>query len=384
MQASKAASSDVCSRVMSFDGSGATQHFVTLTIDPSVPAAEAARALCAEASELVAGLGIQPLQEKLYGRDELRSQVLAERASQLQERGLEVTPATYLDGRPAAGGNLAGLQLWGVSPRQESRQQVETLSDTGGPIRCWSGPDFRLLALSQLTGEDGGGSNGVDEQAARMFTAARAQLRACGTDYPGVVRTWIYLKRILDWYGEFNRVRTAYYQQWLPAEAEGTRVLPASTGIQGHSGSEECLMELLAAGGPGVKARPVLASARQASPLCYGVSFSRAMALEVDGLTALFVSGTASLDLQGRVLHRDLPEQQYVESMLGLASILESQGGSLEDVCSATLFCKNADVYRSCLEVSRLLQLPELPVVPVLADVCRPDLLVELEAVAIL
>ncbi len=217
-----------------------------------------------------------------------------------------------------------------------------------------------------------------------MFTAARAQLRACGTDYPSVARTWIYLKRVLDWYGEFNRVRTAYYQQWLPAEAEGTRVLPASTGIQGHSGSEECLMELLAAGGPGVKVRPVLASSRQTSPLCYGVSFSRAMALEVDGLTALFVSGTASLDLRGRVLHRDLPEQQYVESMLGLASILESQGGSLEDVCSATLFCKNADVYSACLEVSRLLQLPELPVVPVLADVCRPDLLVELEAVAIL
>jgi enamine deaminase RidA (YjgF/YER057c/UK114 family) len=212
-------------------------------------------------------------------------------------------------------------------------------------------------------------------------------VQECGVEYSHVVRTWIYLRRILDWYGEFNRLRTARYDDWLPAGRDGSRTFPASTGIQGHSGTEECLMELLAldaAEGSQVKARPVLASGRQGNPLGYGVSFSRAMALELDGLTTLFVSGTASLDRQGCTLHRDQPEQQYLESLLGLAAVLESQGGSLDDVCSATLFCKNADVYRSCLEVSKLLQLPELPVVPVLADVCRADLLLELEAVAVL
>jgi len=47
------------------------------------------------------------------------------------------------------------------------------------------------------------------------------------------------------------------------------------------------------------------------------------------------------------------------------------------------LFCKNEGVLEQYCQVTRLLQLGDFPVIPVVADVCRPELLVEIEAVAV-
>jgi enamine deaminase RidA (YjgF/YER057c/UK114 family) len=209
-------------------------------------------------------------------------------------------------------------------------------------------------------------------------------LKAHGLEYRNVVRTWIYLARLLEWYGDFNRVRTAHYQ---PAGlgVPGGAAFPASTGIQGRFADEECLMDVLAFATDGTgkaSAIPINHSPRQDQSFNYGSAFSRGMTLAVEGRRTVHISGTASINAAGASIHVGDAELQSLETLMCIAAILEEQGGSLENITSATLFCKNREAWEAWTRVSRLLKIPAFPKVCVVADVCRHDLLVEMEAVA--
>jgi len=255
-----------------------------------------------------------------------------------------------------------------------------------GPGRLWTGRGFRMLHLPSVRGlKPGGGLAGdAPAQADQMFTDAGLALRAHGMDYRNVRRTWIYLARLLEWYGEFNRVRNAHYQK-AGFGKEGGAAFPASTGIQGRSGDEECLMDVLAmdAEGPAYAAAlPICRSPRQDASFNYGSAFSRGMAFEIEGRRTVHISGTASINAAGESVHGGNAELQSLETMMCIAAILEEQGGGLANITSATLFCKSRDAWEAWDRVSRLLKVPAFPKICVLGDICRHDLLVELEAVA--
>ena len=106
------------------------------------------------------------------------------------------------------------------------------------------------------------------------------------------------------------------------------------------------------------------------------------MAFEIEGRRTVHISGTASINPAGDSIHVGDAELQSLETLLCIAAILEEQGGSLANITSATLFCKNRDAWEAWKRVSRQLQIPAFPKICVLADVCRHDLLVEMEVVA--
>jgi len=370
-----------------------TEHYLTSTATaPSDATVEAAGAHFARVAATLAEGGVQVIQEKVYGSSQAREDVLAIRARELERCGLDPSPAvTYVECRPACGGELAGVQVWGVAPRERGRRVVETVAADGAPPgRRWSGPGFRLLYMPDFGGRapDGTLSPTVTEQAQQMFTTAGEALKAHGLSYPQVVRTWIYLPRILDWYGEFNRVRNLHYAaEGLDGDTPGA-VFPASTGIQGGGRGRECFMDVLALERERdrdgtVRVEPLRRSARQDKACDYGSAFSRGMSLEIEGRQTIFVSGTASINSAGDTVHCGNREAQCLETLLSIAALLEERGSGLRDISSATLFCKDVEVYRAFESVTRLLGVPPFPKVAVLADVCRPDLLVEIEAVAL-
>lgn len=244
---------------------------------------------------------------------------------------------------------------------------------------------LHLPAVSGTT-PNGGLAAGAPAQAARMFDNAAAALDAQGFSYAQVVRTWIYVARLLEWYGDFNRVRTAFYRQ-VGFGVEGGSAFPASTGIMGHGGAEECQMDVLAVRAEqpgGIVARPIVRSPRQDASFHYGSAFSRGMALTIEGRRTVHISGTASINPAGASTHLGDAEHQSMETLMSIAAILEEQGGSLRDIVSATLFCKNREAWEGWERATRLVGVPALPKVCVLADVCRSDLLVEMEAVAVI
>lgn len=344
----------------------------------------------ANAAAIAVHKGIQIIQEKVYGRLGVKDQVLAAREQEYRKAGLEAPPGVmWLEGTPLSNTGFCGLQIWGIAPKASHNTTVATVGGIGGaPARLWTGPGYRMLYVPSVHGQrrDGSLPESAEAQAALMFDNADSVLRSAGFKYSQVVRTWIYLPRVLDWYGEFNRVRTDFYAKAGFGRDPGKSPFPASTGIQARAiPGGECSMDVLAldtADPATADAQPILTTMRQGPAFGYGSAFSRGMSLMLEGRKTVFVSGTASIDAQGNTLYPENAEMQCVETLVNVAALLEGQGGSLRHIATATLFCKTKEVFAAYRNVTRWLQIPEIPTVCMQADVCRADLLVEIEAVA--
>ncbi len=364
-----------------------TEFHLTATTEGAAPAWLAAQNLFAQLAPLLAERGIQPMQEKLYGRARVREDVLKQREAAYRSFGLDRTmPVTWVEGLPLEQHDFVGVQIWGIRARNGETCVKTVENPVTGRARLWEGPGFRMLHLPYVRGTTGSGelARGPIAQAGQMFTNVGTALAANGFRYPQVVRTWIYVSRLLEWYGDLNRVRTAHYRQ-VGLGVDGGPAFPASTGIQGRCDGDECLVDVLALDSSGpdfAAALPIRCSPRQDSSFNYGSAFSRGVALEIEGRRTVHVSGTASINTAGASTHVGDAEVQSLETLMSIAAILEQQGGTLRNITSATLFCKDRASWEAWNRVTALLQIPDFPKICVLADVCRHDLLVEMEAVA--
>ncbi len=362
-----------------------TEYHVTATIDGVMPADEAADSLFTRVAAVLREKGIQTMQEKIYGLVAVRDEVLRHRERIYRERGLDGTlPATWIEGTPLDDNELVGVQIWGIAPHGGAEAVVTVEDPVNGRARLWTAPGFRMLHLPAV--QPTHTSVPPAEQARQMFVNAGFGLQSHGFRYRDVVRTWIYCADLLDWYGDLNRVRTPIYRD-AGLGTPGGAPFPASTGIMGRTGDEACLFDVLALDVTDPKvaqAIPIHRSPRQDQSFNYGSAFSRGMILDLEGRKTVHISGTASINPAGESVHIDDPELQSLETLMCIAAILQEYGGTLRNITSATLFCKTRAAWEAWERVSRLLQIPDFPKVCVLADVCRHDLLVEMEVVATL
>ena len=332
---------------------------------------------------------IQPIQEKFYGRREVREDVLRHREDAYRRQGLDTdVPVTWIEGIPLEGSDFVGLQIWGIASHGGEICVRTVENPVTGRGRAWSGRGFEILHLPAVRGTLPNGKLPVGHtaQAKQMFTNAGLGLKAHGMAYTDVARTWIYVSRLLEWYGELNRVRNAIYAPAGLGARDGV-AFPASTGIQGRMADEECLVDVLAlkrSATASVVAEPIRCSPRQDQSFNYGSAFSRGMTFDIEGKKTVHISGTASINTAGASTHIGDAEGQSLETLMSIAAILEAQGGSLHHITSATLFCKDHASWEAWKRVTRLLQVPDFPLVCVLADVCRDDLLVEMESVSVI
>jgi enamine deaminase RidA (YjgF/YER057c/UK114 family) len=247
-------------------------------------------------------------------------------------------------------------------------------------------PAWRWLWLSCVDGRDEQGllGSGRDEQARRMFARARAALEALGFHYRHVVRTWIALRAILDWYGAFNVVRSSFHAEQGIGLAGTGAMAPASTGVEGASDGEHCVMDLLAVEprSPECSVELIATSGVQGDARAYGSSFSRAARLQGSAGELLLVSGTASIGLDGQSLHSGDADAQARHTLRAVGALLEAEGASPADIVSGTLYVTDPAVLAPFKRAAAALRAPSLPVVSVLADLCRRELAVELDAIA--
>ncbi|ACB75503.1 Rid family hydrolase [Opitutus terrae] len=365
-----------------------TEYHLTATINGTMSVALAADQAFNDVAAVLAQKSIQPIQEKIYGYARVREQVLQRREAAYRAHGIDRSmPATWIQGTPLNGCEFVGLQIWGIVAHNGEACVTTVENPVTGRGRLWSGAGFRLLHLAGVRGTtpDGVLAAGHCAQAEAMFNNLGAGLAAHDFHYNQVVRTWIYVRRLLEWYSDLNRIRTSKYTS-VGLGVSGGPAHPASTGIQCFSDDEECIVDALAldTDGRSMVATPIRKSPRQDSSFNYGSAFSRGMTLAIEGRKIVHISGTASINSAGASTHVGDAECQSLETLMSIAAILEEQGGSLKNITSATLFCKDRAAWEAWERVTRLLQIPALPKVCVIADVCRHDLLVEMEAVAVI
>ena len=339
--------------------------------------------------------GMQILHERVFGSLDACPSVLHARKTALTASGRDCeTPVTYVEGQPTWGDGFAGASVMAVRPT--GAEGLATVRDAGGRVcgRSWKTHGATFTVLQSLHGNTNG-KHGADSravQAGRMFDVAEQLLERQGTDYRSVARTWLYVSDILAWYSEFNRVRSGKYERFglMPESgARGARaiLLPASTGIEGNAATGAAVtMDLLATVlGPdsGIRVKQ-MSNPRQKDAFTYGSAFSRGAVILTPDATWVSFSGTAAIDEAGRSCFPGDFRAQMNMTLDVVEALIAQEGAGLADICNATLFLKSARFAAECHQVLQERGLGGLPGVPVVADVCRDELLFEMDGMAAL
>ena len=219
------------------------------------------------------------------------------------------------------------------------------------------------------------------DQAYSAFEGVERALAAFGMDFSHVVRTWLYADRILEWYDDLNNARDRFFR----SRGVYGRYVPASTGI-GWSGGSPARIVLGAFAAqpksPGSVVVEALPSPLQCPAMEYGSSFSRAAEVRTPGWRRVIVSGTASISPGSHgVAHVGDVAGQIDCAMRAVAAIYESRGMTFGDVTGALVYLKD-EACRAHWE-RWLAAHPEYPAAharAIVADVCRPDWLFEMES----
>ncbi len=120
----------------------------------------------------------------------------------------------------------------------------------------------------------------------------------------------------------------------------------------------------------------------------YGSAFSRGMRVELGKFVVLFISGTASIDDQGRTLYTGDLRAQTQRTFENITALLASEGATWKDVVRTTCYLRDIerDYQAFNEERSAFYKAQGLNPVPastgIQAILCRPDLLIEIEAIA--
>jgi enamine deaminase RidA (YjgF/YER057c/UK114 family) len=281
-------------------------------------------------------------------------------------------PVTWVEGAPCYGGAISGIQISALTSGSVQRIQIGrhsfgSIFEEDGARHCQLGglgPKTSAFARGDQT-----------KQTLEQLEEALAQ---GGFSLADTIRTWFYLDRILSWYDEFNRARTEVYKNLKFR----TGSLPASTGI----GARNCFGAALTVAARAMQPLNAHACALEAaSPLqcpapAYGSSFSRAMEITTPGARQLLVSGTASIAPGGETLWQNNIYQQVDLTMNVVKAILDARGYSFVDMTRAIAYFKHPAHSEIFANWCRANALSSLPIVSTHSDICRDDLLFELEA----
>lgn len=144
-------------------------------------------------------------------------------------------------------------------------------------------------------------------------------------------------------------------------------------------------------------ARPVVRKQAMCAPSVlneapdYGSAFSRGLRVDLPGgVTQLLISGTASVGENGETLHPGDFRAQLWRTYRNITRLLESEGATWVDIVRTTCYIRDierdyADFNYVRNEFFRALGLDPFPAsTAIQARICRSDLLVEIEALAIL
>jgi enamine deaminase RidA (YjgF/YER057c/UK114 family) len=214
-----------------------------------------------------------------------------------------------------------------------------------------------------------------------VFENIERILNQAGMSFRNVVRTWLFLDSLLDWYGDFNTVRTDFFRR--NGVLDG--LVPASTGIGAGNPSGAALLAGAVAIRPkhaGVQITAV-DSPLQCSAMNYNSSFSRAVELGLSDQRRLMISGTAGIAPDGASAHRGDVKAQLGLTMGVVQAILHSRGMNWESAVRAIAYFTRHEDRPLLAEYLCAHGISHLPVVCAHADVCRHDLLFEIELDAV-
>jgi 2-iminobutanoate/2-iminopropanoate deaminase len=120
----------------------------------------------------------------------------------------------------------------------------------------------------------------------------------------------------------------------------------------------------------------------------YGSAFSRGMRIDLNGVTILLISGTASIDEHGRTVHVGDFRAQLQRTFENIGKLLAAEGATWHDIVRTTCYLRDIERDYQVFNDERTAFYKQQGLDPLPAStgiqaiLCRPDLLIEIEAIA--
>lgn len=267
------------------------------------------------------------------------------------------------------------------------------------------GEGFRLIVTASLTCPDGTS----EEQTRSIFGAYATLLQGHGLTLEGnCVRTWLFCDDIDHQYAGLVKARREYFAACgltpqthfiastgiagRPAGAVSVPRTAAGAGTPSFAETREyapsglpapaAIVQMDALAVEGAFTQRYLYARTHLSPTYdYGVTFERGVRLDASGHHATLISGTASIDHKGNILHEGDVAAQTRRMWENVEALLDEAGDAWSDVRMMLVYLRNRE---DAALVKPLFdeRFPDTPKVFLHAPVCRPGWLVEMECIA--
>ena len=305
--------------------------------------------------------GAQYILKRYFLSDSTNQQPLMRHEPQLTISVIQQQP---LDGSKVA------VWLYMVSNMQITVEQGSVVASHNGYRHIWH------MGMTSSEGDSARQTETIlndYEQMLRKFGATLAD---------NCIRTWFFVRDVDTQYAGLVRARRENF------EREGltpqTHYI-ASTGIGGGPAETKALVQMGAYALTGFEPsqQHYLYAKTHLNPTYeYGVTFERGTRLEFGDRSHVFISGTASINNKGEVMHVGDIHKQTLRMLENVEMLLKEGGMDFSDVMHLVVYLRDTGDYELVSEMFRE-RFPDVPTVISLAPVCRPTWLIELECVAV-
>jgi enamine deaminase RidA (YjgF/YER057c/UK114 family) len=364
----------------SFGGrSGVSEHTISIEAPPDLDLARQMEAVARAYAEATQSLRLSPqtaVFRRIFVSDAANQSARILESSLAQEPLDSPVAVSVVQQAPLNGAKLAMLAYHVETDAQLIKRRVapgHVLIERGGLGHLWS---TRLCRA----GDEGAGN--ARAQTKEVFDALIGTLSDHGgTLADNCVRTWLYLKQVDVFYQDMVEARSALFEsQGLTRD---THYL-ASTGIEGACAHRLDLILMDAYSILGLTP-PQVSYLNDFDKLCatkdYDVTFERGTRIAYADRAHHFISGTASIDSAGQVLHVGDVRRQLDRALENIDGLLRAGAASIEDMTHFIVYLRDsADYPRVAHALAE--RFPSVPSVFVRGAVCRPEWLVEVEGIA--
>lgn len=282
---------------------------------------------------------------------------------------------TFIEQPPLCGAKV-GLLVWFTGEKNVQRK----VREDGYTLQCG---DVKYVFQSVRFTKDEAFETDAYAQTMEAFARHVTTLRSEGMNLEEHChRTWIYVRDIdPNYQGLVDARNEIFLRSGLRADTHYI----ASTGIGGYPDNPAAIVSIDFFSVKGIERSDVkyLKALEYLNPTSeYGVAFERATAIDLPTGRHIFISGTASIDKHGQVLHVGDIEAQTERLFLNISKLLEDGEASLADMKYFLVYLRDISD-RDAVDTYMKAHFPQIPYIILEARVCRPTWLIEVEGMAV-
>ncbi len=360
---------------------GATEYFFVIDSEPETGTAECLVQMETDVAEALATFDLSPetnvfsryyLSDLANQRDELLASPLFAHCSG--------GACSVIEQPPLNGGKVA-LLLYVIKGEGVVTEPVPVLGDKWRSGVRVAGKNYSHYWMANATSDIAFDSY---KQTREIFLSYIDFLNKNGmTLFDNAVRTWIYVRDIDNHYAGMVEARKELFCDHNLVK--DTHFI-ASTGIEARLRDVSTLVSMDALAIDGIQPGQVvqMSALDNLNPTHeYGVTFERGTKITFGDREHFHISGTASIDKHGEVVHLGDVEKQTYRTLVNIRALLSPHGADLSDMAYMIIYLRDQSHVREVIQILRDELGNDIPLVTVRGAVCRPKWLIEIEGIGI-